>query len=487
MKNILSKFKKWKAKKAAADLISIIVSVVLISALVLGIMLFISNKVRQTTQDEVNNIMNSITGIAEANRNNTDIIVPGGPGSENGEEVPVGTYTITYNLNGGQQGFNNSIKKLVGPSHDEISSANASGFYEILVSEDVPTIEDLRKGYSISFMIDGDLYEINEKNSTIIYDEYDENALLICDNYYDYVWVTIYSDSDYAGIYFYGDAEYEVYTTSFAYYGNGKPNPSYYDETESIILEEPTKEFYNFVGWTGSNGNTPQKNVSIPCGTTGNLSFTANWELKTGPGLYKTGSNYTLQIKSWDELIEEGTIIITNPSSRASDGTENLIGVTTNFNWETETNNSSRNLAGDLWIDESIQIIRDFGFQSCTELTGVKLPDSVKRLGIYAFSGCSKLTHINKIPDDESGLYQTFANCVSLVEAPEIHNNIMSMEKAFYGCTSLTGEIEINANNLSFYTDCFYGTEKPIKIVGSCSETIKAGLAATANNGNVTY
>ena len=82
MKNILSKLKKWKSKKAAADLISIIISVVLIAALVLGILLFLSNKVRSTAMDEINNTMNTITGIAEANRNNADIVIPGGPGGE---------------------------------------------------------------------------------------------------------------------------------------------------------------------------------------------------------------------------------------------------------------------------------------------------------------------------------------------------------------------------------------------------------------------
>ena len=79
-----------KIKKAAADLISIIVSVVIIAALVLGILLFLSNKVRQTAQDEINNTMNTITGIAEANRNNTDIVIPGGPG---GGEIPEGPQT----------------------------------------------------------------------------------------------------------------------------------------------------------------------------------------------------------------------------------------------------------------------------------------------------------------------------------------------------------------------------------------------------------
>ena len=42
-------------------------------------------------------------------------------------------------------------------------------------------------------------------------------------------------------------------------------------------LLEPTREGYVFVGWTGSNGNTPQKNVVITEGTTGDKNYIANW------------------------------------------------------------------------------------------------------------------------------------------------------------------------------------------------------------------
>ena len=36
-----------------------------------------------------------------------------------------------------------------------------------------------------------------------------------------------------------------------------------------------------FKGWTGSNGTTPQKNISIPVGSTGAKTYYANWEGKT--------------------------------------------------------------------------------------------------------------------------------------------------------------------------------------------------------------
>ncbi len=56
-------------------------------------------------------------------------------------------------------------------------------------------------------------------------------------------------------------------------------NPSSYNiETDTFILNEPTRLYYRFLGWTGSNGSTPQKNLSIAKGSTGNRSYTANWE-----------------------------------------------------------------------------------------------------------------------------------------------------------------------------------------------------------------
>ncbi|KIR03006.1 hypothetical protein P261_01821 [Lachnospiraceae bacterium TWA4] len=53
---------------------------------------------------------------------------------------------------------------------------------------------------------------------------------------------------------------------------------NYTKNTETFTLKNPTKSGYIFTGWTGSNGDTPQTTVTIKKGTTGNLSYTANWE-----------------------------------------------------------------------------------------------------------------------------------------------------------------------------------------------------------------
>ena len=58
---------------------------------------------------------------------------------------------------------------------------------------------------------------------------------------------------------------------------SGISRNAYYDIYD-ITLDNPTKEGYTFIGWTGSNGDTPELTVKIPKGTAKDLSYTANWQ-----------------------------------------------------------------------------------------------------------------------------------------------------------------------------------------------------------------
>ena len=60
--------------------------------------------------------------------------------------------------------------------------------------------------------------------------------------------------------------------------GTAENRTVYTIETETFTLTSPVKEGYKFLGWTGSNGDTPETEVTIVQGTTGELSYTANWE-----------------------------------------------------------------------------------------------------------------------------------------------------------------------------------------------------------------
>lgn len=59
--------------------------------------------------------------------------------------------------------------------------------------------------------------------------------------------------------------------------GTDKKIP-YTIETPTFSLESQSKTGYTFTGWTGSNGSTPQKTVTISQGSTGDRVYTANWK-----------------------------------------------------------------------------------------------------------------------------------------------------------------------------------------------------------------
>lgn len=71
-------------------------------------------------------------------------------------------------------------------------------------------------------------------------------------------------------------------------------NPTSYNiETPTFALNNPIRLGYVFAGWTGSNGTTPQKNVSIYKGSTGNKFYKANW---TAADVGYTVNHYVMDI-----------------------------------------------------------------------------------------------------------------------------------------------------------------------------------------------
>ena len=61
--------------------------------------------------------------------------------------------------------------------------------------------------------------------------------------------------------------------------GSGKEKVVYTITDEDFELPTPTRNGYEFVGWTGERITTPQTSVKIPKGSTGNKAYTANWKV----------------------------------------------------------------------------------------------------------------------------------------------------------------------------------------------------------------
>ena len=108
-----------------------------------------------------------------------------------------------------------------------------------------------------------------------------------------------------------------TYTISYNLYwwSNNPSNPSNYTiETNTITLQNPTKNGYTFAWWTGSNWTTAQTNVQISKGSTGNKTYNAK---RTADGYTITynlnwGTNNSLNPSSY--TIESSTITLRNPT-----------------------------------------------------------------------------------------------------------------------------------------------------------------------------
>ena len=61
--------------------------------------------------------------------------------------------------------------------------------------------------------------------------------------------------------------------------GSGQEKVVYTITDEDFELPTPTRNGYEFVGWTGERITTPQTSVKIPKGSTGNKAYTANWKV----------------------------------------------------------------------------------------------------------------------------------------------------------------------------------------------------------------
>ena len=94
--------------------------------------------------------------------------------------------------------------------------------------------------------------------------------------------------------------------------GSVSTNPtSYTIATNTITLNNPTKDGYTFKGWTGSNGNTPQTSVQIAKGSTGNKTYTANWEKLTYTISYDYAGGSGFNVESYD--VETATFQLAAP------------------------------------------------------------------------------------------------------------------------------------------------------------------------------
>lgn len=122
--------------------------------------------------------------------------------------------------------------------------------------------------------------------------------------------------------------KYEIanYQITYQNEGNSVSNPSSYNIfTEDIVLNNPTRDGYMFLGWY--NGDTKVEKISK--GTTGNLNLVARWEIveghkvvfKSGAGEFSDGSTeLTFYIVDGGELVYPENPVVVEKNDRVFKG-----------------------------------------------------------------------------------------------------------------------------------------------------------------------
>ncbi len=114
-------------------------------------------------------------------------------------------------------------------------------------------------------------------------------------------------------------------------------------------------------------------------------------------------------------------------------------------------------------IPDSVTNIGDWAFRGCTSITSITIPDSVICINNRAFEGCKSLTSI-EIPDSVTSIgSRAFYNCTSL-ESATIGSSVTKIGSyAFFNCDGLTS-IKIPESVTLIDRDAFYGCSSLKKI-----------------------
>ena len=97
---------------------------------------------------------------------------------------------------------------------------------------------------------------------------------------------------------------------------NNSANPNTYTiESSDIILKAPTRSRYSFIWWTNIDITTPTMSITIKWWSTGDKSYTANWELNGYSWRWRVSPN------NWDN--EHGVSSESNISDNENNDSEN--------------------------------------------------------------------------------------------------------------------------------------------------------------------
>ena len=172
-------------------------------------------------------------------------------------------------------------------------------------------------------------------------------------------------------------ANWEIITYSINYNLNGgtAENLTEYNvDTDTFILNNPTRIGYSFKGWSGTAINNNSLNVTITCGSVGNRSYIANWEIinytityvlaggtnsANNPATYTVEDNITLSAPTklgytFTGWSNGGTILTGEAEDKTFTATWEII--TYNINYELDGGVNNVNNPSTYTVEDSIAL-----------------------------------------------------------------------------------------------------------------------------------
>ena len=248
---------------------------------------------------------------------------------------------------------------------------------------------------------------------------------------------------------------------------NASENPATFKKSDNVTLKEPTYEYFDFCGWYLTQDFTGENITGWNVGEkTYDVTLYAKWTVKAENVVNAinnlTEGTYNICVVG---EIDEDTVKNMGKALRSNENAKvnlDLTGTTGLENIPQSAFNKCSNLT-DIKIPESVTSINDFAFGECTGLKNIELSANITNINNTSFSGCRNVTSF--YIENGNKYYQSFNNCLySKDDKVLIYvfgnpstisfiQNITSIGNgAFYRCTNLTNiEIPKTVTSIGYY------------------------------------
>lgn len=287
---------------------------------------------------------------------------------------------------------------------------------------------------------------------------------------------------------------------------------SYTIEDETFTLPTPTKQGYEFLGWSGTGLEEITKTVTIEKGSTGNREYTAKWQI-----LQFTYSFYNGEILLKTEMVDFGSAIVqpdTIPTKASIDGVNYVF---SGWNPEVPEHISDKNLTfyaqfkeetftsglnftysafDDAYIvdigsvqDTTITVpatynnknvveVKAEGFANSETLNSITFEGNITTIGKGAFANCPNLNSIKGLDNITSIPQSAFENDSALTEF-DIGDKVIAIGERAFANSGITS-VFIPASVIAIESGAFDGC----KIVAFTADEDNANYA-TNGDGNL--